>query len=71
MSTTIGMPELVITFKGLGVTAIKRGERGSASLIIKDVTSIETYVKYKTIADLTSEEIAKYTPENLQLIKML
>lgn len=69
MATTIGMPELVITFKGLGTTAITRGERGSASLIIKDDTSSEVFVKYETIADLTSKETAKYTSENLQFIK--
>lgn len=69
MATTIGMPELDITFKGLGTTAIKRGERGVATLIIYDTTSTETYAKYTSVADLTSKELAKYTTENIVLIK--
>lgn len=41
MSTNNGMPELEIAFKGLGVSAIKRGERGDAVLILEDDTEGE------------------------------
>lgn len=67
--TTIGMPDLEIIFKGLGVTAVARGERGSAVLIVIDDTGEAENTKYRTIADFTSEEQAKYTPENVSAIK--
>ena len=38
MSTTNTMPQLDIIFKGLGVTAVKRAERGDAVLILNDTT---------------------------------
>lgn len=67
--TTIGMPDLEIVFKGLGVTAVARGERGSAVLIVIDNTGEAGNTKYRTIADFTSEEQAKYTAENVSAIK--
>ncbi|MGL6063763.1 MAG: phage tail sheath C-terminal domain-containing protein [Fusobacteriaceae bacterium] len=72
MATNNGMPELEIAFKGLGVSAIKRGERGTAVLIIEDetiLTSIEKYAKYKSISDFTSEEQEKYNEDNILYIK--
>ena len=69
MPTTIKMPSLEIIFKGIGATAIARGERGSAALIVVDETEGAEMVKYKTIADFTSEEQAKYTADNVLAIK--
>lgn len=69
MPTTIQMPSLEIIFKGIGATAIARGQKGSAALIVVDETEGEEMVKYRTIADFTSEEQAKYTPENVLAIK--
>jgi len=70
VSTNNGMPELEIEFKGLGVSAIKRGERGAAALILIDDTAPDGgYAKYKTIEDFSSEEQAKYTEENQAIIK--
>ena len=66
----IGMPKLDILFKGLGVSAITRGARGVAILIIKDDTNDTFDFKtYNSYADLTSAEMAKYTAENVQYIK--
>lgn len=69
MPTNNGMPQLDIVFKGLGVDAIKRGERGDAVLIVKDETVGEPKKKYTTISDFTSEEQAKFSPENVAYIK--
>ena len=69
MPTNNGMPQLDIVFKGLGVDARKRGERGDAVLIVKDETVGETKKKYTKIGDFTSEEQAKFSPENVAYIK--
>jgi hypothetical protein len=70
MPTNIGMPELIILFKGLGVSAVARGERGAAALIVIDDTETEERcLKLETTEDFTSEEQAKYTTENVQIIK--
>lgn len=69
MATNNKMPEFILAFKGLGVSAIKRGERGAAALILIDNTAGETYKKYRSIADLTSAEQAKYTAPNVLFIK--
>ncbi|MGL5745441.1 MAG: phage tail sheath C-terminal domain-containing protein [Cetobacterium sp.] len=69
MSTNNGMPQLDIVFKGLGVSAIKRGERGYAVLILEDETEGTPKTKYSTISDFGSEEQAKFTSENVEFIK--
>lgn len=69
MSTSNGMPQLDIVFKGLGVSAIKRGERGYAVLILEDETEGVPKTKYTTISDFTSEEQAKFKTENVAYIK--
>ena len=69
MSTTNTMPQLDIIFKGLGVTAIKRAERGDAVLILSDTTPGDPKKYYKTIEDFTSEEQAKFTEDNVKLVK--
>lgn len=67
----IGMPSIDITFKGLGASAVQRSSGGrTAVLIIKDDTDTTfTFAEYRGIDDLTTEEQAKYTPENTQYIK--
>lgn len=66
----LGMPKIEIIFKGLGVSAVQRGQKGLAVLIVKDDTDKTfTFKEYRSIEDLTSEEQAKYTPENIVLIK--
>lgn len=62
----IGMPKISIVFNGLGASAVKRGEKGVAVLILKDKVE---YAEYKDISKFTSSEQAKYTPENVQYIK--
>jgi len=66
----IGLPQISIVFEGLGVSAIQRGSKGTAVLIIKDDTdNTFTFAEYTSIADLTSEEIVKYSADNLQYLK--
>ena len=67
--TNNGMPRLEIIFKGLGVSAVARGERGTAVLIVSDDTTVDYLVKYGSIEDFTSEEQAKFEPENVLFIK--
>ena len=69
MSTTNTMPQIDIIFKGLGVTAIKRAERGDAALILKDTTVGVPKKYYKTIEDFDSTEQAKFTEDNVKLVK--
>ncbi len=50
----IGLPKLDIVFKGLGVSAIQRGEKGVAVLIIRDDTDTSPdFQTYRTLADIT------------------
>lgn len=66
----LGMPEITIKFKGLGVSAVQRGEKGLAVLIVKDDTdSTFTFREYRSIEDLTSEEMVRFTEENAVYIK--
>lgn len=70
MMANIGLPRIDIIFKGLGTSAFKRGEKGTAVLIIKDNTIKGINVStYRSVEDLTTDELAKYTPENAQYIK--
>lgn len=66
----IGLPQIDIIFRGLGVSAVQRGSKGLAVLIIKDDTDKTfTLKRYKSIADITSTEEALYTEENVRYIK--
>ncbi|WP_432408558.1 phage tail sheath C-terminal domain-containing protein [Wukongibacter sp. M2B1] len=66
----IGLPKIDIVFKGLGTSAVQRGSKGTAVLIIKDDTdNTFTFAEYASAGDLTSTEEAKYTADNLQYIK--
>lgn len=69
MSTTNTMPQIDIIFKGLGVTAVKRAERGDAVLILNDTTPGEPKKYYKSIEDFDSKEQAKFTEDNIKLVK--
>ncbi|MGL4672608.1 phage tail sheath C-terminal domain-containing protein [Cetobacterium sp.] len=69
MPTNNGLPSLEIVFKGLGVSAIKRGEKGYAVLILEDDTEGEPKKKYTTISDFTSDEQEKFTAQNVMFIK--
>jgi hypothetical protein len=66
----IGLPNISIVFKGLGSSAVQRGSRGTALLIIKDDTNTTfDFAEYTSESDLTSTETAKYTPANVEYIK--
>ncbi|QEK12580.1 phage tail sheath protein [Crassaminicella thermophila] len=65
----IGMPKINIIFKGLGASAVQRGSKGVACLIVKDTTNTEMFAKYRSIDDFTAEQQAKYTADNVQYIK--
>lgn len=66
----IGLPKIDITYKGLGTSAIQRGKRGIAVLVIRDDTDKTfTSAEYFSIEDINKTEISKYTPENVQFIK--
>jgi len=66
----IGLPNISIIFEGLGASAVQRGSRGIALLIVKDDTDTTfDFAEYTSEADLTSTEIEKYTADNVQYIK--
>ena len=69
MSTTIGLPKIDIVFKALGASAVTRGERGYAVLILRDDTEGEPKKYYKTIEDFGEDEQAKFAESNIKLIK--
>ena len=66
----LGMPEISIKFKGLGVSAVQRGSKGTAVLIVTDDTDDSfTFKEYRSIEDFTKEERELYTEENTVYIK--
>ncbi|KYH35833.1 phage tail sheath protein [Clostridium tepidiprofundi DSM 19306] len=65
----IGMPKINIIFKGLGASAVQRGSKGVACLIVKDTTNTDIFTKYRSTDDFTTAEQAKYTEDNVQYIK--
>lgn len=70
MPTNNKMPQLDMIFKGLGVSAVARGARGVAVLIlIDDTENGGEFAKYKSIADFGSDEQKKYTADNITVIK--
>lgn len=68
MATNIKRPTFNMLFKGLGVSAVERGERGSTVLIVVDATEGVNAIKYETISDFTSDEQAKFTADNVKAI---
>ncbi|MFA6877935.1 MAG: phage tail sheath C-terminal domain-containing protein [Fusobacterium sp.] len=72
MATQNGLPELEIVFKALGASAVKRGDRGTAVLIVIDDTSNGAGIimdKIVSIEDLTTEVQSHYTDKNIRYIK--
>ncbi len=65
----ITLPKINIIFKGLGASAVQRGSKGTACLILADATDIEGFHKYESIVDFDTEEQAKFDSANVQYIK--
>lgn len=62
----MGLPEIIVTFKSLSVTAIQRSQRGVVALILKDDTGIFDTKEYKSISEIVAVD---WTPKNLDYIK--
>lgn len=66
----MGLPNINVIFKKLANNAVTRSARGIVGLIIRDDTNKTFSIKeYQTLDDLTEQEEALYTADNLQLIK--
>ena len=62
----MGLPSVIISFKDTGITAIKRGERGIVTLVLKDnVEALESHVVI-TVADIP-EELNDENKEQVEL----
>lgn len=65
----IGIPEITIKFIGLGATAVQRGSKGTAVLIVKDNTNKGQLIhEYRSIVDFNKEEREKFSEDNVQNI---
>lgn len=62
----MGLPQILLTFIGKAVTAIKRSQLGIVALILKDDVQTAETVTYKSIEDINAEE---WSPKNLDYIK--
>lgn len=69
MSTIVGMPDLNIVFKGLGASAVSRGSKGQAILIVKDNSEGLPHRKFRSIEELTPEVMEEYTAGNVTYIQ--
>lgn len=69
MSKIIGMPELNIEFKGLGASAVSRGSKGQAILIVRDNGAVNPVYTFKSIEDITTSIEGEFTPRNISFIK--
>ena len=69
MATTVGLPKIDIVFKGLGASAVTRGQKGVAVLLLRDDTEGTPKKYYKSVEDFGTEEQAKFTAENIQYVK--
>lgn len=65
----IGMPNISIEFKSQAVSAIERGSKGYGVLIVKDDTDTQGVHVYRSIDEVTAEEQAKFTADNVKYIK--
>lgn len=66
----IKRPSFEFIFKGLGVSAFLRGQKGYLGLIVQETgLTAPNYAVYTSVADLTSTESAKWSSENLEFIK--
>lgn len=63
----IGLPQIEINFKQLAASIISRSAKGTVAIVVKDATdSTFNFVEYKLVTDIQE---AKFTPENVKLIK--
>lgn len=77
MSNSFGMPKIKITFESLGLSAIRRSERGIALLILKDAGFADKDKKsfvYKRLSDVPGmagdDQDCPYSEENQKMIKL-
>jgi len=61
----MGMPEILITFKTQGTSAIERSARGVVALILEDTTA-----KTKTYSDITEIVTGDFSTQNINYIKL-
>lgn len=66
MATTIGLPQILITFQTQALTLIQRSERGIVALILLDDNNSEDTFEF---TDLTQVTAADWTPYNYARIK--
>lgn len=74
MAKIIGMPELEIVFRHLGTTALRRGEKGQAILVVKEekeglpIITLPTYNSFDDDLQKTfSEKNVKYIKDTLKM----
>lgn len=62
-----GLPQILIEFKGKGMSAIARSQKGTVALLVKDKTGTDQKVfQYNNSMDVVAKD---YTTENFDLIK--
>ncbi|MGE7828966.1 phage tail sheath subtilisin-like domain-containing protein [Paenibacillus sp. NPDC093718] len=62
----MGLPEIIVTFKSLAVSAVQRSQRGIVALILKDDTGTFDTKEYKSISEIESTD---WTAQNLDYIQ--
>lgn len=65
----IGMPKLDIAFKYLGATALSRGSKGQAILIVKEEKEGEVIIELPTANSFDDELQETFSEENVRYIK--
>ena len=77
MANSFGMPKIKITFESLGLSAIRRSERGIALLILRDegFTGKEKSFTYRSLAEVPGitgegESPYKFSEENEKYIRL-
>jgi len=62
-----GLPQILIEFKGKGMSAIERSQKGTVALVLKDTTGAEQSVfQYKNGMEVENSD---FTADNMDLIK--
>ena len=65
----MGLPEILITFKTKGLTAIQRSERGIVAVILHDETEGgETLTVYNSITEV---DFTKWSERNYDYLKLI
>jgi len=62
----MGLPEIIITFSSLAVSAVQRSQRGIVALILEDDTGSFDTKEYKSVTEVQSSD---WSATNLQYIK--